>query len=78
MGCCWLWVEGRDLSSGGSSRLEEGALCFLDRPQRSATDSPTDRPTAARVIAGGPEESVQQPVWDADGTLYFVSDRTNW
>jgi hypothetical protein len=30
------------------------------------------------VVAGGPEESVQQPVWDEDGTLYFISDRTNW
>jgi hypothetical protein len=33
---------------------------------------------ARRVVAGGPEESVQQPVWDEDGTLYFISDRTNW
>jgi len=30
------------------------------------------------VIAGGAQESVQQPVWDVDGGLYFVSDRTNW
>ncbi len=30
------------------------------------------------VIAGGTEESVVEPRWDADGTLYFVSDRSNW
>ncbi|GBF99098.1 peptidase [Raphidocelis subcapitata] len=30
------------------------------------------------VVAGGPGESVQQPRWDAEGGLYFVSDRTDW
>jgi len=32
-----------------------------------------------RIVAGGPgspDESVLEPVWDADGTLYFLSDRT--
>src|SRR5579875_2615295 len=29
-------------------------------------------------IAGGPGEAVLEPRWDADGTLYFVSDRTGW
>jgi dipeptidyl aminopeptidase/acylaminoacyl peptidase len=34
-----------------------------------------------RVIAGGPEataESVIEPVWDVDGTLYFLSDRSGY
>ncbi len=31
-----------------------------------------------RQIAGGREESIFQPQWSPDGTLYFVSDRTNW
>jgi len=31
-----------------------------------------------QVVAGGPEESVLEPQWDADGTLYFLSDRTGW
>lgn len=30
------------------------------------------------AIAGGSEESVVEPRWDVDGTLYFVSDRSNW
>lgn len=30
------------------------------------------------VIAGGPEESVLEPRWDADNALWFLSDRTNW
>jgi dipeptidyl aminopeptidase/acylaminoacyl peptidase len=32
---------------------------------------------AARV-AGGVKESIFQPEWSPDGTLYFVSDRTGW
>ncbi len=29
-------------------------------------------------VAGGPSESVVEPRWDRDGTLYFVSDRGGW
>lgn len=32
----------------------------------------------ARRVAGGAEESVFQPEWSPDGTLYFVSDRSGW
>jgi dipeptidyl aminopeptidase/acylaminoacyl peptidase len=32
----------------------------------------------ARLVAGGPEESVFQPEWDAAGRLHFVSDRDGW
>lgn len=31
-----------------------------------------------RKIAGGPTESIFQPEWAPDNTLYFVSDRTGW
>jgi dipeptidyl aminopeptidase/acylaminoacyl peptidase len=30
------------------------------------------------VIAGGPDESVSEPRWCDDGTLWFLSDRTDW
>jgi len=33
---------------------------------------------AAKVIAGGASESVQEPQWDSDGTLYFISDRSGF
>ncbi len=33
---------------------------------------------ASRKVAGGSDESVFQPSFAPDGTLYFVSDRTNW
>ena len=29
-------------------------------------------------VAGGASESIVQPEWSPDGTLYFVSDRTGW
>ena len=29
-------------------------------------------------IAGGANESICQPQWSPDGTLYFISDRTGW
>jgi dipeptidyl aminopeptidase/acylaminoacyl peptidase len=31
-----------------------------------------------RKVAGGDDESIFQPSWSPDGTLHFVSDRTNW
>ena len=30
------------------------------------------------VVAGGDNESVVHPQWSPDGTLYFVSDKSNW
>ncbi len=35
-------------------------------------------PTKQRVIAGGINESIVQPEWDAEGSLVFASDRTGW
>ena len=32
----------------------------------------------SRRIAGGETESIVQPGWSPDGSLYFVSDRTGW
>ena len=31
-----------------------------------------------QAMAGGPDESVLQPAWSADGELHFVSDRNGW
>src|SRR5262249_52985278 len=30
------------------------------------------------LVAGGPEESVLDPQWDAEGRLHHLSDRTGW
>jgi len=34
--------------------------------------------STARLVAGGPKESVFQPEWSPAGVLHFISDRTNW
>jgi dipeptidyl aminopeptidase/acylaminoacyl peptidase len=39
---------------------------------------PDGLPANPRCVAGGREESVFQPSFAPDGTLYFVSDRNNW
>jgi dipeptidyl aminopeptidase/acylaminoacyl peptidase len=33
---------------------------------------------SSRKVAGGHQESVQQPGWSPSGELYFVSDRNDW
>jgi dipeptidyl aminopeptidase/acylaminoacyl peptidase len=40
--------------------------------------APFADPGQERLVAGGPEESVFQPEWDASGRLHFVSDRDGW
>jgi dipeptidyl aminopeptidase/acylaminoacyl peptidase len=40
--------------------------------------APLNDTADARLVAGGPEESVFQPEWDAEGRLHFVSDRDGW
>jgi dipeptidyl aminopeptidase/acylaminoacyl peptidase len=40
--------------------------------------APVDAPEQARRLAGGREESIFQPGWDARGRLHFVSDRDGW
>ena len=35
-------------------------------------------PGAVQTVAGAPGESVLEPQWDADGALYFLSDRSGW
>jgi dipeptidyl aminopeptidase/acylaminoacyl peptidase len=40
--------------------------------------APLDDPGDARLVAGGPAESIFQPEWDPQGRLHFVSDRDGW
>jgi dipeptidyl aminopeptidase/acylaminoacyl peptidase len=35
-------------------------------------------PNAPERVAGGPSESIFQPEWSPDGTLFFVSDTSGW
>jgi dipeptidyl aminopeptidase/acylaminoacyl peptidase len=40
--------------------------------------APLEDPSDARLLTGGPGESIFQPAWDRDGRLHFVSDRDGW
>jgi dipeptidyl aminopeptidase/acylaminoacyl peptidase len=61
----------------------DGSLAWLqwnhpDMPWDAAqlvVRAPDDTET---VVAGGPGESAVQPVWDPDGSLWFLCDRTNF
>lgn len=45
---------------------------------RVATLEPDGTLGDSQLSAGGPDESIAQPEWSADGVLHFVSDRTGW
>jgi dipeptidyl aminopeptidase/acylaminoacyl peptidase len=60
----------------------DGALAWLqwnhpDMPWDAAQLVVRAADGAETVVAGGPGESVVQPVWDADGTLWFLADGTD-
>jgi dipeptidyl aminopeptidase/acylaminoacyl peptidase len=40
--------------------------------------APLDDIADARLVAGGPDESIFQPEWDVEDRLHFVSDRDGW
>ena len=50
----------------------DGAELWVGEVDADGSLSHTER------VAGGVHESIFQPEWSLDGTLYFVSDRTGW
>lgn len=50
----------------------DGTELWTGRLGRDGTLSQTQK------VAGGRNESIFQPQWSPDGTLFFVSDRTGW
>lgn len=50
----------------------DGTELWTGRVGRDASIERTE------LIAGGEAESIFQPQWSPDGTLYFISDRTGW
>ncbi|MFJ6381425.1 S9 family peptidase [Kitasatospora sp. NPDC092039] len=68
-------------------RLAGGSLAYLewsrdrmpwDSSRLLLADTRLSRPEPGRVVAGSSSESVVQPSWGPDGSLYFMSDRTGW
>ena len=50
----------------------DGAELWVGEIHADGSLGPTE------CVAGGVDESIFQPEWSPDGTLHFVSDRTNW
>ena len=59
------------LDDAGTTRTCRGTA-------RSSGRRRSPRPIEARLVAGGPSESIWQPEWSPEGVLHFVSDRDNW
>lgn len=82
------WVCGDDFYSNPRLSNDGGQLCWLswnhpNMPWDGCTCYSADVDAEGqlqntRAIAGGPTESIFQPQWAADNSLYFVSDRSNW
>ncbi len=64
---CWLQWNHPDMPWDGT----ELWVAELD-------DADVLEVTDARRIAGSRTESITQPEWHPDGSLWFVSDRTDW
>jgi dipeptidyl aminopeptidase/acylaminoacyl peptidase len=76
-------VSGPDFVSDPRWSPDGGAFCWLewDHPDMpwDATRLVVERDGERTVVAGGDRrESVCQPQWDADGALWFSSDRTGF
>ncbi|MCI0564364.1 MAG: prolyl oligopeptidase family serine peptidase [Nitrososphaera sp.] len=83
-----ILVEGADFYSSPRLSAKGDVLAWVSW---SHPNMPWDRSTLsvagvdavgaigeAFVVAGGSTESVLQPEWADDGTLYFLSDRSGW
>jgi dipeptidyl aminopeptidase/acylaminoacyl peptidase len=72
----------------GAPRLHGGRLAYLEwDADRMPWDSSRllladyhhrGELSPAKLLAGGPGESVVQPTWGPDGRLHFISDRSGW
>ncbi|MCI0183742.1 S9 family peptidase [Sulfoacidibacillus ferrooxidans] len=81
-------VDGSDFYSSPRVSPDGTQLAYLawnhpnmpwDGTELSVANIETDGSLSGTVVvAGGIEESIFQPEWSPEGTLYFVSDRSNW
>jgi dipeptidyl aminopeptidase/acylaminoacyl peptidase len=84
----WVLASGHDFYAAPRPSPDGRHLAWVswDRPRMPwdgadlwvADLGPDGRLGPARHIAGGPSESVVQPEWSTEGSLYFVSDRSGW
>jgi dienelactone hydrolase len=84
----WVVASGHDFYAAPRPSPDGRRLAWLtwDRPCMPwdgadlwvADLGPDGRLGPARHVAGGPQESVVQPEWNAESVLHFVSDRSGW
>jgi dipeptidyl aminopeptidase/acylaminoacyl peptidase len=88
-GECAKVVEGADFYSSPRVSRDGSKLAWLSwqHPQMpwqgtvlwvASVHALTGKIQNAQRVAGGPSESVMQPRWNTNGTLYFVSDASGW
>jgi len=83
-----ILVEGSDFYAAPRVSPDGARMCWLSW---NHPDMPWDgcelwladidgegAPANPRLVAGGRDESICQPLWSPDGLLHFVSDRTGW
>jgi dipeptidyl aminopeptidase/acylaminoacyl peptidase len=75
-------VEGPDFVADPRWRPDGGAFCWLewDHPDMpwDAIRLVVDEGGTRTIVAGGAGESICQPTWARDGSLWFSSDRTGF
>ena len=71
-------ASGRDFYAAPRVRPDGGGLAFLAWDHPNMPWDGTELWVGDRRVAGGPEESIWQPEWSADGELHWVSDRDGW
>jgi len=80
-------VAGNDFYSTPRLSPDEAQLAWLtwkhpnmpwDGTELWVGDIVDGQVVSGRRVAGGPRESIFQPVWSPDGILHFVSDRSGW
>ena len=81
-------AQGNDFYSSPRVSPNGDRVCWLawdhpnmpwDETELWVADVDSDgKPGNARLVAGDAGESIGEPQWSPDGTLYFVSDRTGW
>jgi len=84
--CGKVLVSGNDFYSSPRLSLDGSRLAWLTWSHPNMPWDGTElwvgeldengRVAQKRRVAGGPDESIFQPEWSPDGTLYFISDRT--
>jgi dipeptidyl aminopeptidase/acylaminoacyl peptidase len=76
-------VTGPDFVSDPRWSHDGGAICWLewdhpDMPWDGTRLMVREGDGPPMLVAGGRDESVEQPRWHSDGSLWFISDRTGW